>query len=236
MLSLLEVVLSVLSMSSASSAAYAQAHNHPWLSAEGVFIADTEAIHIVDTHSIYIDLPGCYIADTAAVHIQDVRNIYAVYQDVYISALSTDEQKVRAYDMHLFLQQISNSSKERFTKSQNKYLAHPIRKIPEARVFITKVQASASAYRPMWPIPNDRPTKRKENACVAVSTAATPSSKSKLNQHTLFAVIVPLRYGQRSSTLRHRTRISSYQCKTKYKDIYLSRSVLRGPPVIRFNC
>jgi hypothetical protein len=231
MLSMLGIVLSGLSISSACTSAFAQSRNHPWLSAEGIYIADKEAIHVVDTSSIYIDLPGFYIADTAALYIENPRNIHAVCQEIYISPQSTEEEKVRAYDMYLFKQHISNSSQERITNVQNRYLAHPISKIPDATVPTTAVIESASANKPLRRLPLDRPTKSKENACVAVNTAATSSSKSKINQHTLFAVIAPVRYGQRLPSFRYRLRISSYQSKTKYKEIYLISSVLRGPPI-----
>jgi hypothetical protein len=233
MLSLLGLVLYVLFIFSDCNA-YVQVYNHPWSSSEGLNIADLETIHIVETSSVYLDLRSCYIADTADIHFVDNLNIHLVGKDIYISEQSNEGERVQAYDdTHRFLLQLSNSFSQRYTKSQDKYIASPRSKITDEPVLPTAVRASASAHSPLWPIPSDIPTKRKENAWVSASSTATFSSKSKIHHPTLCVGIVDERHGESAYIYMHRSRVCSHPSKTKNKDIYLFRFLLRGPPVMR---
>jgi hypothetical protein len=233
MLPILGLVLYVLSISSVGTA-YAQVHNQPWDSSQNIYIADTEAIHIVDTRSIYINLRSCYIADTASIFIVDARNIHVVFQDSFITAQSAEEEWVQAYDIHNFLLQMSNSRQERITNSQNKSGEPPTIKILDVSTHAHTVQESVSAQRPLLPLPSDIPTQRKENAWVAASSTASTSSKSKIYYPTLYNDIVRMRQGESAYLYIHKSQIGLHQIKNK--DIYLITSGLRGPPVTLHNC
>ncbi len=233
MLAILGLVLYVLSISSVGTA-YAQVHNQPWYSSQNIYIADKEEIHIVDTRSIYIDLPGCYIADTAAIFIVDSRNIHLANHDVFISAQSNEEERFQTYELHHLLLQMSNSHQERYIKGQNKYSVCPVTNTTDAPAFTSVVQESVSAQSPLWPLPSDIPTQRKENAWVAASNTTSASSKFKIYQPTLYNDIVRTRQGESFYLYMHKSQIGLHQIKNK--DLYLITSGLRGPPVIRHKC
>ncbi len=232
MLSMLGVVLYVLSIISARTN-HAQAQNHPWYDAKNLYIADTDAIHIVDTRNIYIDLRSCYIADTAAIHIVDTRNIHLMNQDIFISAQSNEEE-FQTYNINNLLLQISNRHHERYAKGQNKYTTRQIRNIPHAQSPTIAAQVSASVHSPWWPNPFDIPTKRKENAYWANSSPSSSFSKSKIQHPTLDADILRIRYGESTHIRRYRSQICSQQINNK--DKYSITSGLRGPPFRRYMC
>jgi hypothetical protein len=225
---MLGLLLYVLSMFSACTT-YAHWQNHPWISPQGLHIANIEAIQLVDTHR-------CYIATTATIHKEVPLYINVVNQEIYSSVQPTKEGRVVAYKIRNLLRQIRNGLQRIYTKSQNKSLAAPISKIPDAFVHNNAVKINVTAQSPLLPIPANMPTKRKENAWVSAGSNATFSSKSKIHHPTLCAGILDDRHGESANMYMHKSRVCSHPTKTKNKDIYLIRFLLRGPPVMSFNC
>ncbi len=232
LLSWLVLVLYMLLVSSASTV-HAQENDYPLPSSGGLYLADTEAIHVVDTPSFYIGLRNWYIADSSTIHILDSRNIHVVCQDIYRSAQLVEEAREVAYNTHYSLQQVRHSCQERYPKIQDKNPVPLSRNKSEAPVLTSEVQEASSAHSSRWPIPADIPTKRKENGCVAANHTESSYSKSKIYHSNLCVYIVGMRHGRIAYTYLHKSRICPH--KRINKDIYLITSVLRGPPISMYN-
>ena len=226
--SMLVLVLQVLFESSASIV-HAQKNDYPLPSSEGLFLADIEVIHKVDTPSNYIDLCNWCIGDSSTIRIIDSRNIYLVCQDIYRFVQDVEEAREVAYNIHYSLQQVRHSCQERYTKIQDKNPVSLITNNSEAPVLISEVQATSLAHNPRWLIPAEITTKRKENGCVVANHTASSYSKSNIYYSNLCAYIGGMRHSRIAYTYLHKSRICLH--KRIIKDIYLITSVLSGPAI-----